>query len=57
VGNTYTNGVSDGRVEVTGAVQLTDANSFTSNNTIRFFNAGGTLLFTACAKATGARFQ
>jgi hypothetical protein len=58
VSNTYTaNGVFDGRVEGTGAVQLTSANSFTYTATIRFFNAGGTLLFTACGRATGTRFE
>jgi hypothetical protein len=58
VSNTYTaNGVFDGRVEVTGAAQLTSADSFTYSSTIRFFNAGGTPLFTVCGKATGTRFQ
>jgi hypothetical protein len=42
---------------ITATVHLTDANSFTYTSTIQFFDADGNLLFTACGRATGTRFQ
>jgi hypothetical protein len=47
----------DGRGEATEAIQLTTADSFTSTNTVQFFDADGNLLFSGCGRATGTRFE
>jgi hypothetical protein len=47
----------DGRAEITEALHLTSANSFESSATIQIFDADGNLVFTACARRTGERFQ
>jgi hypothetical protein len=47
----------DGRLEVTGASHLTTADSFTYTATIQIFDADGNLVFTACGKADGMRFE
>ena len=57
VGYTYTaDGDFDGRGEITGTLQLT-ADSFTYTATIQVFDADGNLVFTACGRADGTRFQ
>jgi hypothetical protein len=38
-------------------VHLTDANSLMYSSTIEIYDADGNLLFTACGRATGERFQ
>jgi hypothetical protein len=58
VGYSYTaEGNFDGRVEITVTLQLTTADSFTYTSTIQFYDADGNLLFTACGRATGTRFE
>ncbi len=47
----------DGRGEITGTLQLTTADSFTYTATIQIFDADGNLVFTACGRATGTRFE
>lgn len=47
----------DGRIEITGRLQLTTADSFTYTATIQIFDADGNLVFTACGRATGTRFE
>jgi hypothetical protein len=51
------NGVFAGSGVVTGAVHLNDANSFTYNATIEFYDANGNLLFSFCGHSEGTRFQ
>jgi hypothetical protein len=50
-------GEFDGRAEITEALHLTSANSFESTATIQIFDADGNLVFTACARRTGTRFE
>jgi len=58
VGYGYTaEGDFDGRVEITGTLQLTTADSFTYTATIQIFDADGNLVFTACGRADGTRFE
>jgi hypothetical protein len=38
-------------------VHLTDANSYTSSETIQIFDADGNLIDTFCGRSTGTRFQ
>jgi hypothetical protein len=47
----------DGRLEVTGALQLTTADGFTYTSTIQIFDADGNLLITLCGRANGTRFE
>jgi hypothetical protein len=47
----------DGRAEITDTLHLTSANSFEGSATIQIFDADGNLVFTACARRTGERFQ
>ena len=47
----------DGRGEITGTLQLTTAESFTYTATIQIFDADGNLVFTACGRADGTRFE
>jgi hypothetical protein len=47
----------DGRIEATGTLQLTTSDSFTYTSTIQIFDADGNLIFTACGRATGTRFE
>ena len=47
----------DGRGEITGTLQLTTADSFTYTATIQIFDADGNLVFTACGRADGTRFE
>jgi hypothetical protein len=47
----------DGRVEITDTLHLTSANSFEGSATIQIFDADGNLVFTACARRTGTRFE
>ena len=47
----------DGRVEATDTLHLTSANSFESSNIIQIFDADGNLVFTACGRADGTRFE
>jgi len=42
---------------ITATVHLTDANSWTYSATIEIFDADGNLIFTACGRGTGRRFQ
>jgi hypothetical protein len=51
------NGAFAGSGVVTANVHLTGANSFTYGATIQFFDADGNLIFTACGRATGTRFE
>jgi hypothetical protein len=46
-----------GSGHVTANVHLTSANSFTYRATIQFFDADGNLVFTACGRSTGTRFE
>ena len=50
-------GVFIGRAEVTDTLHLTSANSFESTATIQIFDADDNLVFTACARRTGTRFE
>jgi len=47
----------DGRGEITGTLQLTTTDSFTYTATIQIFDADGNLVFTACGRADGTRFE
>ena len=47
----------DGRAEITETLHLTSANSFEGSVTIQIFDADGNLVFTACGRRTGERFQ
>jgi hypothetical protein len=47
----------EARVEVTDTLHLTSANSFEGSATIQIFDADGNLVFTACARKTGERFE
>jgi hypothetical protein len=49
-------GVMTGSTEVTGAADLTGANTFTYKASVAFFDATGGPLFTGCGQATGVRF-
>jgi hypothetical protein len=51
------NGTFIGSGVVTANVHLTGANSFTYSATIQFFDADGNLVFTACGRSTGTRFE
>jgi hypothetical protein len=42
---------------MTATVQLADANGFTYSATIEIFDADGNLIFTACGRWTGTRFE
>jgi hypothetical protein len=42
---------------ITATVHLIDANSFTYSSSIEIFDTDGNLIFTACGRATGARFE
>ena len=42
---------------ISATVHLTDANSLSYSSTIEFFDADGNLLFTACGRADGERFE
>ena len=58
VGYAYTaEGDFEARVEVTDTLHLTSANSFESSAIIQIFDADGNLVFTACARKTGTRFE
>jgi hypothetical protein len=58
VGYAYTaEGDFEARVEATDTLHLTSANSFESSNIIQIFDADGNLLFTACERRTGTRFE
>ena len=51
-------GAFAGSIEITATVQLEDGGkSLTQKTKIKFFDAGGLLLFSACGKATGTRFK
>jgi hypothetical protein len=43
--------------EATDTLHLTSANSFESSKIIQIFDADGNLLFTACERRTGTRFE
>jgi hypothetical protein len=47
----------DARVEVTDALQVTTADSFTGTATVQIFDADGNLIVTICATSTGTRFE
>ena len=47
----------EARVEVTEALQLTSANSFTGTDTVQIFDANGNLIVTICGTNTGTRFE
>jgi hypothetical protein len=47
----------EGRVEITDTLHLTTADSFTGTSTVQGFDADGNLLFTACTRNTGTRFE
>jgi hypothetical protein len=47
----------EARVEVTEALQLTSANSFTGTDTVQIFDANGNLIVTICGTGTGTRFE
>lgn len=47
----------DGRAEITGTLHLTSASNFEGSATIQIFDADGNLVFTACARRTGTRFE
>jgi hypothetical protein len=47
----------DGRAEITEALHLTAANSFEGTATIQIFDADGNLVFTACGRRIGTRFE
>jgi hypothetical protein len=51
------NAVFAGSGIITANVHLTTADSFTYTATIQIFDADGNLLFTACGRATGTRFE
>src|SRR5438874_5595929 len=51
------NGAFAGSGVVTANVHLTSANSFTYSARIQFFDAEGNLVFSACGRATGTRFE
>jgi hypothetical protein len=58
VGYAYTaEGVFAGRAEITRTLHLTSANSFESSSIVQIFDADGNLVFTACERGTGERFQ
>ncbi len=58
VGYAYTaEGVFEGRVEITRRLHLTSANSFESSSIVQIFDADGNLVFTACERGTGTRFE
>jgi hypothetical protein len=42
---------------IIATVHLIDANSFTYSSSIEIFDTDGNLIFTACGRATGARFE
>ncbi len=42
---------------ISADVHLADANSLTYSSTIEIYDADGNLLFTACGRAIGTRFQ
>jgi hypothetical protein len=50
-------GEFDGRAEITDTLHLTSANSFEGSVTIQIFDADGNLVFTACGRRTGTRFE
>ena len=55
--STDENGALAIRGIVTANVHLTDANSFTYSATIQIFDADGNLVFSACGRTTGTRFE
>ena len=58
VGYAYTaEGVFEARVEITRTLHLTSANSFEESSIVQIFDADGNLVFTACARRTGTRFE
>jgi hypothetical protein len=55
--STDENGALAIRGIITATYHLTDANSFTSSDTIQFFDADGNLIATFCGRSTGTRFE
>jgi hypothetical protein len=51
------NGALSGSGVITANAHLTDANNFTYSATIQIFDADGNLIFTACGRSTGTRFE
>lgn len=51
------NGVFAGSGEVTAALHLNNANSFTYSATVAFYDADGNLLFSFCGHSEATRFQ
>jgi hypothetical protein len=51
------NAVFAGSWIISANVYLTDANTLSYISTIEIYDADGNLLFTACGRATGTRFQ
>jgi hypothetical protein len=47
----------DGRAEISSTLHLTSASNFEGSATIQIFDADGNLVFTACARRTGTRFE